>query len=110
MSKEQNYLLWSDGSTTSFGELSGVEPDGRFLVRNPAYIGFEPFTVEEEDKNGLKKLKTQLRARFAAYIPEAAVIEGENIWQVSPKHNLLTDSKLDASLVEDYKNQLGIKN
>lgn len=106
---EQNYILWSDGSTTSFGEVSGVEPDGRFLVRNPAYIGFEAFTVEEEDENKLKKLKTQLRARFAAYIPEAAIVEGENIWQVSPKHNLLTDSKFHASLIEDYKTQLGIK-
>lgn len=105
----KKYILFSDGDVTSFGELVGNDKDGKYLVKNPAYIGFEPFTVEEEDENKLKRLKTQLRARFAAYIPTSALIKGDNTWKITAKHVLDMDSQFHPSLIEDYKAQLGIK-
>ena len=105
----KKYILFSDGDVTSFGELVGSDKDGKHLVKNPAYIGFEQFAEEQTEKDGLKTLKYKLRARFAPYIPMSALVKGDNTWKVTAKHVLDNDSEFHPSLIEDYETQIGAK-
>lgn len=110
MANNKNYILWSEGDLTSFGELVGTSEDGKKLVKNPAYVTFELVAEDKEDKkDGLKKLVYHWQARFGAYLPQPAIKFGDNVWKVNAKHVLGSDTVLQDGIIEDYKAQLGLK-
>lgn len=108
MAKEK-YILFSDGDVTSFGEFVGKDSEsGKYLVKNPAYIGFERVTVADEssENEGLAKIRYQLKAHFAPYVPTSAIVKGDNTWKVTAKHVLDLDTEFHEGLIADYKAQI----
>ena len=106
---DKNYILWSEGDLTSFGELVGTSEDGKKLVKNPAYVTFELVADKKEDEDGLEKLVYHWQARFGAYLPRPAIKSGDNVWKVNAKHILDSETVLQSAIIEDYKSQLGLK-
>lgn len=121
MSKKQ-YIMWSDGVVSSFGEL--VSREGKdIVVKNPMVVMFqvvnEPvFELDENgnvkidengqpimkfDDNGQPIMKGGLKWDMNPYVFGACLKDsGDNIWTVSANSVISEDAEFDERLIGHY--------
>lgn len=121
MSKKQ-YIMWSDGVVSSFGEL--VSREGKdIVVKNPMVVMFqvvnEPdFELDENgnlkidehgqpivkrDDNGQPIMKGGLKWDMNPYVFGACLKDsGDNIWSVSANSIINEDAEFDERLIGHY--------
>lgn len=121
MSKKQ-YIMWSDGVVSSFGEL--VSREGKdIVVKNPMVVMFqvvnEPdFELDENgnvkidehgqpivkrDDKGQPIMKGGLKWDMNPYVFGACLKDsGDNIWSVSANSIINEDAEFDERLIRHY--------
>ena len=121
MSKKQ-YIMWSDGVVSSFGEL--ISREGKdIVVKNPMVVMFqvvnEPvFELDENgnvkiddngqpimkfDDNGQPIMKGGLKWDMNPYVFGACLKDsGDNIWTVSANSIINEDAEFDERLIGHY--------
>lgn len=100
---ERNFVMWSDGNITSFGELIS-ESDGTLKVKNPAYVIFDVHDEMRQNPDNTFEKKKVLSWHVQPYVFPAVVDEGEMIWDIHPRHIFNRAATYNETLVEIYDN------
>ena len=108
---EKTYIMWSDGTLSSMGELKSRELDGTLKILNPAHIVFmteETPILDEKgeptlDENGLPRYRGTLRWEITPYIFGACLQKDtENLWTITPKY-ILENNTFEPMIIENYE-------